>query len=95
MIVRILGEGQYEVPDELRAKLEGLDDDLVKAVDSGDESTFDAALAAVADEVRRGGALLADDAFPTSELVVPFADATLEETKKLLSEAVDTSPDER
>jgi hypothetical protein len=95
MIVRILGEGQYNVPDELRAKLEALDDNLVKAVDSGDESAFVAALLAVTDEVRRSGAVLADDVFPSSDLVVPFADATLEETKKLLSEAVDTASDER
>ena len=95
MIVRILGEGQYEVPDQLRATLEGLDDALVKAVDSGDESAFATALAAVTAEVRQSGAVLPDDAYPSSDLVVPFADATLEETKKLLSEIVDTAPDER
>ena len=34
MIVRILGDGQYEVPDDAHAKLDQLDDDLVKACES-------------------------------------------------------------
>ena len=86
MIVRILGEGQYLVPDDLHTSLEKLDDDLDAAVDAGDEARFAEALTALADEVRLAGQPLADDDFAPSELVVPFADATLEETKALLAE---------
>ena len=89
MIVRILGEGQYEVPDNAHAKLDELDDDLVKACESGDETAFAAALAALTDEVRNAGQALADDNFAPSDLVVPFADATLEETRALLADASD------
>jgi hypothetical protein len=91
MIVRILGEGQYEVPDDAHAKLDELDDALVKACESGEEPAFAAALAALTDEVRRAGQALADDDFAPSDLVVPFADATLEETRALLADASDGS----
>jgi hypothetical protein len=87
MIVRILGEAQYDVPEDQRAGLDDLDKTLVKAVDANDEASFTTALMALAAEVRRVGTPLPDDAFIPSELVVPFADASLEETKRLLADA--------
>ncbi len=90
MIVRILVEGQYEVADGERPKLDELDAALVKAVDASDEASFGPALQALAAEVRRVGLPLADDAFTPSELVVPFADTTLAETQLLLADASST-----
>ncbi len=87
MIVRILGEGQYEVDESDQARLDELDADLVRAVDDGDEAAFVPALRALTDEVRTVGRQLADDAFVPSALVVPFVDASLEETRRLLAEA--------
>jgi hypothetical protein len=91
MIVRILGEAQFDVPDEHRDTLDRMDHALVDAVDAGDESAFEAALVAVTAEVRKVGQVLGDDAFTSSELIVPFADASLDETRRLL--AGDTAPD--
>ncbi|MGP0108870.1 MAG: PspA-associated protein PspAA [Acidimicrobiales bacterium] len=96
MIIRILGEGQYEIPETERRTLEGLDAALVGAVDGGHEAAFAAALGAIIDEVRQAGQALADDAFAPSDLVVPFADATLAETKTLLADSGDAvGPDDR
>jgi len=89
MIVRILGDTQYEVPTEACRTLEDLDADLVKAVDGNDEAAFTNALTKLIAEVRRAGTPLAADAFAPSDLVVPFADATLEETKSLLADSSD------
>jgi hypothetical protein len=89
MIVRILGDTQYEVPTDAIAELEGLDADLVKAVDGDNEAAFTGALKKLIAEVRRAGTPLATDAFAPSDLVVPFADATLEETKSLLADGSD------
>ncbi len=86
MIVRILGEGQYLVPDDQHAALQKLDDELDAAVHAGDEARFTEALGALAGEVRSAGQALADDDFAPSDLVVPFPDATLEETRALLAE---------
>jgi hypothetical protein len=85
MIVRILGEGQYSVPDEHRSELEALDNTLLEAVDAGDETAFATTLGAAAAEVRRVGTVLPDDEFYPSDLVLPFEDATLSETKELLA----------
>lgn len=86
MIVRILGEGQYDVPDTARGRLGELEATLNSAVDGDDDGAFSKALAAVIAEVRSIGALLPPDSFTASDLVVPFSDATLSETKSLLDE---------
>jgi hypothetical protein len=86
MIVRILGEGQFDVPDADRATIEELGDVLTAAVDGHDEGAFTSSLAALIDAVRRTGTELAPDSFTSSDLVVPFSDATLAETQALLEE---------
>ena len=40
MIVRIMAEGQYELPDDVAAKLNELDNEAVAAVEAGDEARF-------------------------------------------------------
>jgi hypothetical protein len=90
VIVRILGEGQYSIPDGERGTLETLDSSVAEAVDGGNAEAFTTALGALTDSVRRLGTPLADDDFAPSDLVVPFPDATLEETKGLLAESGDS-----
>ena len=85
MNVRILGEGQYSVSDKHRSEMEALDNTLLEAIDAGDEAAFEVALGAAAAEVRRVGTDLPDDEFYPSDLVLPFEDATLSETKELLA----------
>jgi len=85
MIVRILGDGQFDVPEADRDSLHQLEEALNAAVDGDDEAAFAAALAAVIAEVRRVGTELPPDAFTSSDRVVPFDDATLAETKELLA----------
>ena len=40
MIVRISGEGQYDVADDQRERLNQLDNQAVAAVEAGDEAKF-------------------------------------------------------
>ncbi len=93
MIVRILGESQFSVPDSERHSLEALDKQVAAAVDRGDETTFAGALHDLVEAVRAAGTRIPDDRFEPSDLVVPFSDATLAETKKLLAEADGSSGD--
>ena len=86
MIVRILGEGQLEVADDQLETLNTLDSDVESAVESGDEDTFRSALALLLDGVRRAGKPLPDDSLDDSDLILPPADATLEEVRELLSD---------
>jgi hypothetical protein len=85
MIVRILGEGQWEVPEEHLAPLNALDDEVEAAVESGDEDAFRRTLAALLDWVRGHGTVLPVDSLVDSDLILPPSDATLEEVRALLS----------
>ncbi len=86
MIVRILTQGQWDVPDD---RIDGLNE-LVAAVESaveaGDTSTFATSLGALLQAVRDAGEPLPDDALTDSALILPPPDATLEEVRELLGE---------
>ena len=86
MILRILGEGQLKMSDEAVAELNDLDEVLIEAVEKGDEGQFQTALANLVNKVRELGQPVADDYIGPSELILPGADATLEEVKELLSD---------
>jgi hypothetical protein len=86
MIVRISGEGQFEVPDGHLQELNRFDDQLAKAVDAGDEAAFKAALEALLASVRTAGDELPGDFIGPSDLVLPGPDATIEEVREVLSE---------
>ncbi|GHG16804.1 hypothetical protein ACFFSH_18140 [Streptomyces filamentosus] len=86
MIVRIMGEGQRELADGHVAELNGLDDELLAEMESGDEDGFRRTLGALLAAVRRLGTPLPDDALEPSELILPAPDATLEEVRAMLSD---------
>jgi hypothetical protein len=86
VIVRILEEGQFQVADEELEALNRLDDDVEAAVESGDEAVFARSMAALLDAVRTKGTPLAAEALEDSDLILPPADATLEEVRDLLSD---------
>jgi hypothetical protein len=86
VILRILGEGQLEVSDGALPELNELDDVLISAVEKGDEGLFHSALANLVNKVRQIGKPVADDHLGPSELILPGADATLDEVRELLSD---------
>ena len=86
MIVRILGEGQVDVPDTELDSLNSLDDALQQAVDGGDDESFTQSLAALLRRVREVGKPLPDEEIVPSELVLPSADASLAEVRELLGD---------
>ena len=85
MIVRILGEGQLRVDDSATDELNVLDAALEKAVNAGDEQAFCLALAALLDRVRSLGTPLAEDAIEPSDLILPYADAGLEDVRGMMA----------
>jgi len=86
MIVRILGEGRYDVPEADMPAIEQLDAQLTDAMDRNDETSFDAALGDLVNQVRHTGTLLPSTDLQTSGLVVPHAGSSLSEVKELLAE---------
>jgi hypothetical protein len=86
VIVRIMGEGQVRLDDSHVVELNKLDDELLQAMEAGDEAGFRRTLGALLDSVRRLGTPLPDDALEPSELILPSPDATLEEVREMLSD---------
>ncbi len=86
MIVRILGEGQLDVDDSELDALNTLDRAVESAIEAGSEEQFRSALDALLGAVRQKGRRVADDALTDSDLILPPADASLEEVRALLGD---------
>jgi hypothetical protein len=80
MIVRISGEGQYRLPDGDADRVDELRGKALAIVETGNEDGFADAFAALLDYVRAHGTLLGDDELEGSDVILPPADYTFEET---------------
>ena len=86
MIVRILGEGQYDVADDALDRLNDYDTAVESAVEADDPEAFAAALTALLDGVRTAGVPHEVDSLDESDLILPPADASIDEVRALLSD---------
>jgi hypothetical protein len=84
VIVRIMTEDQYRLANEQLPEVQRLDDDLEKAVDSGDDESFRAALGQLIAFVRAHGEAVAMDEVVPSDLMIPAPDMSLAEAKSRL-----------
>jgi hypothetical protein len=85
VIVRLMGEGQYRVDDSLRERLNELDDQAMAALEASNEVELDQRLEQMFALVRAEGEPLPDDDLSPSDVIIPPADLTLEETRELVS----------
>ncbi len=83
MIVRIMGEGQLELPDSALDDLNAFDRLAELAVDADNESAFAAALVALHDAVRARGVVLAGDVLAPSDVVLPPVGSTVADVRAL------------
>ncbi|WP_055481820.1 PspA-associated protein PspAA [Sphaerimonospora mesophila] len=86
MIVRIMGEGQVEIAQADIDVLNELDSELEAAIESDDENVFRVKLHALLDKVRQVGKALPVDSLEPSELILPPADASIEEVREMLGD---------
>ena len=86
MIVRILGEGQYDVADDSVERLNALDAVVESAIEAGDEVAFRPALEALLAGVREHGTAHDVESLDESDLILPPGDATLDEVRELLGD---------
>jgi hypothetical protein len=84
VIVRLMGEGQWEVDDGVRARIDELDADTERAVSEGDEHALHSALGAMHQLVRDSGRELGDDHIGASDVVVPPDDLSIDEARELM-----------
>jgi hypothetical protein len=85
VIVRLMGEGQFRVDDSLRERLNELDDQAIAALEASNEVELDQKLEQMFALVRAEGEPLPDDDLSASDVIIPPADLTLEETRELVS----------
>jgi hypothetical protein len=85
VLIRILGEGQFVVPDSELDEINRLDADLEVSLRApgGDVR---AALDALLDKVRSSGVRPPDDEFAESTVILPFADASEDDIRDMLGE---------
>jgi hypothetical protein len=86
MIVRILGEGQYDVSDEALTRLNELDSTVESSVEAGNVEAFTSALTALLEGVRTVGVPHPADSLDESDLILPPPDATLDEVRRMLAD---------
>lgn len=79
MIVRIMGEGQYRLSQEVLERVNELDNAVVAAVDADDEDGFHESFEEMLDVIRSEGEHLGDEEIETSDIIVPPADTSFDE----------------
>jgi len=93
VIVRLMGEGQYRVDEELIAALNDLDDQALAALGRDDEAELDRYLDEMWQLVKARGTEVPLDEIATSDVVIPPSDLTLEETRALMESDEGLIPD--
>jgi len=86
MIVRILGEGQFDVPEESLERLNALDSALEAAIEAYDQVAFEHALTGLLEAVRSVGTPHEAESLDQSDLILPYADASLDQVKGMLND---------
>lgn len=87
MIVRILGEGQYELDDAHFGTLNDLDAVVERAVADSDETALADALGNLLERVRALGEPLDDAALTGSDLILPGQDSDLAQLRSWLDDS--------
>jgi hypothetical protein len=81
VIVRVSGEGQFELPDEDAEKLNELDNAAVAAAEEGDEAKFTELWGQMLDLVASDGNAVADDELVESHVILPPRDLSFAEAQ--------------
>jgi len=83
MIIRIMGEGQYNVKSSNFDKLNKIDNKIVEYVQKGDDKKYKKGLADLIGMIHREGIQLDNEDLIESDVIVPPADMTLEEARQV------------
>ena len=85
MIVRIMTEGQFNLPGAYIDQLNEIDNQIVEVVEQEDRDGFEKNLKRMLDLVRENGTPLPMDELVESDLVLPEPDITLEEAEEIFT----------
>jgi hypothetical protein len=85
MIVRIQGEGQWELSGAHIDELDAIDNRIVEVVAEHNHEQFHSLLKQMLDYVRQTGRALRPEELVESDLILPPADSTMEEVEEIFS----------
>lgn len=83
MIIRIMGEGQYRVPEALCDKLNQIDNRIVQLVEEEKIVEFQNEFAKLISEIKEKGEPIEAEEILKSDIIVPPEDLSLEEAKSI------------
>ena len=81
MIIRILGEGTFDVAESAVPCIDELYGDVVRAVRAGDRSAFELALPALLGEVRLRGTAIGTDRLGSFDALLPGKEHGLDDAR--------------
>ena len=81
MIVRVMGDSQYELPDQMVEELNRIDNEIVRMIEEGNEEGFRRELKRLISTVKEKGTPVRD--IVSSDIIVPPEDLSFEEAKKI------------
>ncbi len=81
MIVRISGEGQFQLPDADAERLNELDNRAVEAAEAGDEASFEEFWHEMLELVATDGRALDPEELVSSDVILPPRDLSFEEAR--------------
>ena len=85
MIIRIMGEGQFEVPGSLFDELNIIDNRIVDLVGQGNEADYRTELSRLINVIKSNGKQLDDASIVESNIIVPPEDLSLQEAKEIFT----------
>lgn len=85
MIIRIMNENQYIVPSLYFDDINKLDNEIVKLIAKGDKKGFKEKYTELISIVRKNGIPMDVKTLKESDLIIPPADITFDEAKKIFS----------
>lgn len=83
MIIRIMTEGQYRLPNALLDDLNKMDNQMVEVVAKGDERAFARLLSQILSFVREKGIPLALEELVESDVILPAPDISFQQARQL------------
>ncbi len=87
MIVRIMGQGQWEVPEDAMRRLNVLDEMVRQSVEARDGHALAGYLTEMGDYVARVGTPLSGDKVVLSDFIVPHRSASVSEIAEWMQES--------
>ncbi len=81
MIVRLSGEGQFNLPDDDAERLNQLDNDAVAAVEAGDEGAFRKLWNQMLELVAADGSPVGEEDLVESDVILPPRDVSFAEAQ--------------